>query len=109
MQRNSNRVEPRPMQERDVLTCDIVLAVLLPECCRALGPKELEHQGLNLSRRLRPPFKQPHVAFRHQPISQIYCANKEWLASSIDDLFVVGVCELRVPLRSESQKKQRHL
>src|ERR1700730_15184748 len=107
MQRNSNGVEPGPMQERDVLMRDVVLAVLLPECGRTIRSKQLQHQRANLTRRLRPALKQPHVTFRHQPIAQICCAKKERFAGGIDDLFVIGVCELGARLRSQRQKKKR--
>src|SRR5467141_3725559 len=109
MQRNSNRVEPGPMQERDVLTRDVVLAVLLPECGRPFGSKQLQHQRADLTRRLRATLEQPHVTFWHQPIAQICCAKKERFTSGIDDLFVVGVCELRARLGSQYQKKKRQL
>src|SRR5437763_15655796 len=52
MQRNSNGVEAGPMQERDVLTRDVVLAVLLPECGRPFRPQEFQHQRADLTRRL---------------------------------------------------------
>src|ERR1700726_4805133 len=74
MQRNSNGVEAGPMQERDVLTRDVVLAVLLPECGRLFRSKQLQHQRANLTRRLRSTVEQPHVTFWHQPVTQIRCA-----------------------------------
>src|SRR5580704_9567836 len=98
MERNSNRVEARPMQERDVLPSDVVLAVLPPEFRRPFWSKQLEHQRSNLSGRLRATFEQPHVTFRHQPVTQICCTQQEWFTRGIDDLFMVGVGELRAPL-----------
>src|SRR5260370_3206201 len=109
MQRNSNGVEPRPVQQRDVLTRDVVLAVLLPECSRPFRSKELQHQRANLPRRLRPALEQPHVTLRHHPIAQICCANKERFTGGIDDLLVLRVRKLRAPLRSPHQKKQQQL
>src|SRR5580700_1522108 len=109
MQRNSNGIERGPMQEREVLTRDVVLAILLPECGRPFRPKELRHQRADLSGRLRTILEQPHVTLWHQPISQICCAKKERFTSGINDLFVVGVCELRAHLRSQHQKKKRQL
>src|SRR5258708_11041712 len=109
MQRNSNGVEPGPMQERDVLARDVVLAVLLPECGRPFGSEEFKYQRADLTRRLRTTFKQPHVTLWHQPIAEICCANKERFPRGIDDLFVVSVRELRVCLGNQHQKKKRHL
>src|ERR1700687_6212919 len=70
---------------------------------------QLQHQRADLIRRLRSTFEQPHVTFWHQPITQIYCANKERFTSGIDDLLVVGVCELRAPLGNQCQEKKRQL
>src|SRR5258708_27436463 len=109
MQRNSNGVEASPMQERDVLPRDVVLAVLLPECVRPFRSKQLQHQRTDLTRRLRATFEQPHVSFWYQPITQICCAKKERFTSGIDDLFMVGVCELCAPLGNQRQKKKRQL
>src|SRR6202795_206655 len=109
MQRNSNGVERGPMQEGDVLTRNIVLAILLPECGRPFRPKELRHQRVDLTRRLRAILEQPHVTLWHKPISQICGAKKERFTSGINDLLVVGVCELRARLRSQRQKKKRQL
>src|ERR1700675_715228 len=109
MQRNSNGVEAGPMQERDVLPRDVVLVVLLPECVRPFRPKQLQHQRADLTRRLRATFEQPHVTFWHQPVTQICCAKKKRFTRGINDLFVVGVCELRAPLGNECQKKKRQL
>src|SRR5229473_1830566 len=109
MQRNSNGVEAGPMQERDVIPRDVVLAVLLPECGRPFRSKQLQHQRADLTRRLRSTFEQPHVSLWHQPITQIGCAKKERFTSGIDDLFVVGVCELRAPLGNQCQEKKRQL
>src|ERR1700732_2196516 len=105
MQRNSNGVEPGPMQKRDVLARDVVLAVLLPECGRPFGPEEFKYQRANLTRRLRTTLEQPHVTFWHQPIAQIHCAKKKRFTRGIDDLFMVSVCELRVCLGNQHQKK----
>src|ERR1700676_1577721 len=107
MQRNSNGVEPGPMQERDVLTRDVVLAVFLPERGRPFRSKELQHQRADLTRRLRTTLEQPHVTLWHQPIAQICCAKKDRFTSGIDDLFVVGMCELRASLGNQRQKKKR--
>src|SRR5437660_7523372 len=65
MQRDSNGVEPGPMQERDVLPRDVVLAVLLPECGRPFTSKQLQHQPADLSRRLRATLEQPHITLWH--------------------------------------------
>jgi hypothetical protein len=54
-------------------------------------------------------LEQPHVTLWHQPIAQICCAKKERFTGGIDDLFVVGVCELRARLGSQCQKKKRQL
>ena len=109
MQRNSNGVEPGPTEERDVLTRYVVLAVLLPEHGRPLRSKELQHQRADFARRLRTTLEQPHVTLWHQPIAQTCCAKKERFASGIDDLFVVGVCELCASLGNQCQKKKRQL
>src|SRR5260221_12709703 len=109
MQRNSNGVDAGAMQERDVVPRYIVVAVLLPECGGRFRSKEFQHQGANLTGRLRSTFEQPHVTFRHEPVTQIRGANKERLASGVDDLFVVGVCELRGPLGNQSQEKKGQL
>src|SRR6267154_5322445 len=82
MQRNSNGVEPGPMQQRDVLPRDVVLAVLLPKCCRPFRPKQLQHQRADLTGGLRSPLEQPHVTFGHQPIAQICCADKKRLTAA---------------------------
>src|SRR5213596_1711469 len=65
MQRNSNGVEPGPMQERDVFPRDVVLAVLLPECGRPFRSKQLQHQPADLARRLRATLEQPHITLWH--------------------------------------------
>src|SRR5882762_6161468 len=109
MQRNSNGVEPGPMQERDILTRDVVLAILLPECGRPFRSKELQQQRANLTRSLRATLEKPHVTLWHQPIAQICCAKKERFTGGIDDLFVVSVCELRASLGSQCQKKKWQL
>src|SRR6202035_3879035 len=109
MQRNSNGVEAGPMQERNVLPRDVVLAVLLPECGRPFRPKQLQHQRADLTRRLRAALEQPHVTLWHQPIPQICCAKKERFTRGIYDLFVVGVCELRARLGNQCQKKKWQL
>src|SRR5216683_7778139 len=109
MQRNSNGVEPGPMQERDVLTRDVVLAVLLPECGQPFRSKQLQHQRADLTRRLRTTLEQPHVTLWHQPIAQIYCAKKERFTSAIDDLLVISVCELRARRGNRCEKKKRQL
>src|SRR5947199_174684 len=107
MQRNSNRVEARAMQQRDVLLRDIVLAVFLPECRRPFWSKQLHHQPADLAKGLRAALEQPHVTLGHHPIAQIGGAKKEWFAGGIDNLFVLGVRELRAALGSASQKKNR--
>jgi hypothetical protein len=58
---------------------------------------------------LRAALEQPHVTFRYQPIAQIGCAKKQRLTGGIDDLFVVGVSELRAPLGNQCQENQRQL
>src|SRR5260370_32965778 len=83
MQRNSNGVEPGPMQERDVLSRDVVFAVLLPKCGRPFRSKQLQHQSPNLPRTLRPAMEQPHLTLRHHPIPQILTTNKRRLATGI--------------------------
>src|ERR1700682_3409846 len=107
MQRNSNGVEPGPMQERDVLPRNVVLAVLLPECLRPFRPQQLQQQGADLPRRLWAALGQPDGTLWPQPIAQICCAKKERFTGGIDDLFVVGVRELRARLGSPHQKKKR--
>src|SRR5258708_9789847 len=109
MQRNSNGVEAGAMQERDVVPRYIVVAVLLPECSGRFRSKEFQHQGANLTGRLRATFEQPHVAFRHEPVTQIRGAKEERFTGGVDDLFVVGVCELRGPLGNQSQEKKGQL
>src|SRR5262249_6864992 len=103
MQRNSNGVEAGPVQERNVVTRNIVLAVLPPECGRSFRPKEFQHQGADLTRRLRTILEQPHVTLWHKPISQIGCPNKKRFTGGVNDLFVVGVSELRA---SGNQRQQ---
>src|SRR5262249_24434497 len=95
MQRNSNGVEAGPVQKRNVVTRDVVLAVLPPECSRSFRPKEFQHQGANLTRRLRTILEQPHVTLWHKPVAQICCPEKKRFIGGVDDLFVVGVSELR--------------
>src|SRR5215471_6622193 len=107
MQRNSNGVEAGPVQECNVLTRNVVLAVLLPECGRAFRSQEFQHQGADLTRRLRTTLEQPHVTLWHQPISQIGCPEKKWFIGGVDDLFVVGVSELRASGGNQSQKNER--
>src|SRR5260370_680782 len=107
MQRDSNGVEPGAMQKRDIFQRDVVIAVLLPECRRPFRSKQLQHQSADLARRLRAVLEQPHITLWHHPIAQICRANEERFASRIDNLFVVGVGELRAPLRSPCQNKQR--
>src|ERR1051326_1415540 len=109
MHGNSNGVEPGPMQKCDVLLRNVILAVLLPECSRPFGSKQLQHQRIDLTRRLWTAFEQPHVAFRHHPIAQIGCAKKEWPTLGINDLFMVGVCELRASEGNERQQKKRQM
>src|SRR5579864_8359972 len=62
--RNPNGIEPGPMQKRDVLMRNVVLAVLLPECSRPFRSKQLQHQRVDFTGRLWTTFEQPHVAFR---------------------------------------------
>src|SRR5882724_1390046 len=107
MQGNSNGVEPGAMQERDILARDVVFAVLLPECGRPFRSKELQHQRADLTGRLRTTLEKPHVTLWHQPIAQICRTDKERSTSSIDDMFVVGVCELCASLGNQGQKEKR--
>src|SRR5260370_18971161 len=107
MQRDSNGVEPGAMQKRDILPRDVVIAVLLPECRRPFRSKQLQHQRADLTRRLKAVLEQPHITLWHHPIAQVCSAKKERFAGGIDNLFVVRVRELRFPLRSPCQKKQR--
>src|SRR5260370_2908087 len=103
MQRNSNGVEPGPMQERDVLTGDVVLAVLLPECGRPFRSEELQHQRVDLTRRLRTALEQPHATLWHHPVAQIYCAKKQRFTRRIDHLFVTNAPDLPPPRANPSQ------
>src|SRR5262249_60886532 len=107
MQWNANSVEPGPMQEGNVLARDVVLAILLPECGRGFRSKEFQHQRADFARRLRAALEQPHVTFRHQPIPQIGGSHEERFTAGIDDLFVVGMRELRAAYGRKCQKKQQ--
>jgi len=101
-------LNPAPTQERDGSSrVNVVLAVLLPEHGRPLRSKEFQHQRADFARRLRTTLEQPHVTLWHQPnCPDLLREEGAVLPVAIDDLFVVGVCELCASLGNQCQKKK---
>src|SRR2546429_1209723 len=88
MQRNSNGVEAGPMQERDVLTRDVVLAVLLPECGRPFRPQEFQHQRADLTR----DRKSTRLNSSHGYISYaVFCLKKKKIYNTAIELQVLHI------------------
>src|SRR5260370_9747163 len=107
MQRNENGVECGAMEEGEVVARYVVPAILLPERGRRFRSEKFQPQRADFRGRLRTALEEPHVTLWHHPVTEICCANKEGFSSSINDLFVFGVSELRARMGSEHQKNKQ--
>src|SRR5258708_19221202 len=107
MQRNANGVESGAMQERLVDARYVVRGMLRAEWGGPFRSEKFQHQRADFRGRLRTALEEPHVTLWHHPVTEICCANKEGFSSSINDLFVFGVSELRARMGSEHQKNKQ--
>ena len=89
MQRHTHGVESGRFDEVDVGLGDIDVAELRPESSGVLGSDQRANDSVDLGWCARP-GKLEHIAFRHEPIAEIYSLDGETSAVTVDEVSPVG-------------------
>src|SRR5450755_1194028 len=91
VKRNADGVEPRAVDQFNILLRNVLVAVFMPEFLRLFWSDEFIEIRLDLASGLWPVFETKHVAFIHQPIAEVDSAQQQWLARGIDKLFAIAM------------------
>ena len=68
MKRDSNRIQPRVLNQLDITFGDVSAPVLFPKLVGCTGSDQFVKERFDFPRRLRSSFKQEHVSFGLEPV-----------------------------------------